>query len=168
MKKLLLLFSFNLVLYLVAESQPISVEVNGNATFNNLQFNVSEAGEDFAANIVSESNLEVSVVYTSFWDKKDNPNGKWRMNVHKTDINWNPDISLQIKRTGNGLKFESTGNPNIHDGESYQPVSDIPVYFFRGKDQIVNIPVEIQLSGISLTMGAQNFETNILLTVYDD
>lgn len=168
MKKILFLFSICLALNLVAFSQPLTIEINGSATFNNLQFNVSEAGEDFPSNIESESNLEVSVVYNNFWDKKDNPNGKWRINVHKTDITWNPDINLQIKRTGKGFKSGGNGNPNIQDGENYLPVSNTPTYFFRGKDEIINIPITVQISGISLTMGAKDFETNIMLTVYDD
>lgn len=150
-----------------SKAQPMVVEVQGNATFNNL-YVISEAGADFPPNIESESNVEISVLYSNDWDKRDNPNGKWRIQINKSDINWNTKLSLLIKRTGDGYRSGSNGHSNIHDGENYLPVTDSPSYFFRGKGEITNIPLQLSISGFSITMGAQEYETGIILTVYDD
>ena len=145
----------------------MEISVSGNAIFDNSLYTVSEAGEDFAENIVSESNVEISVVQSSDSDKNNNNNQKWSINVYKTDIDWDSNISLQIKRSGDGKKTKGNGNTNIHDGENYRDVTDVSTYFFQGKAEIINIPIDIQLSGISLIMGARDFETNIVFTVYD-
>ena len=75
---------------------------------------------------------------------------------------------LEAARTGSGYNPDNNGNPNISDGESFQTITNNPTYFFRGKDQIAYIPFNLRLSGVSVTMGAQNYETNVVLTVYDD
>lgn len=167
MKKITILF---LLLYINinAFSQPMKVEVDGNVSFDNTGYLISEAGEDFASNIESESTVQVSVTSSNYWDKRNNPNGKWRVNVHKSDIQWDSDLILQISRSGNGYKAKNRKSPNIHDGESYLPVTNTPSYFFRGKSEILYIPINVSVSGFSITMGAREYETNIILTVYDD
>ena len=169
MKKLFFLFSACFGFYLVTNAQPLSIEINGTASFSNMQYNVSEAGMDFASSLESESQLYINIEYTSIWDKWFNPNTKWKINIQKTDVNWHPDIVIETKRTGNGNRpWYGQGSVNIHDGVTYQAITNTPTYFFRGRNEILNIPVSIKLSGISLVMGAQDFETNILLTVYED
>ncbi len=168
MKKVIYLISVFCVFHLTVTGQSMSIDINGNASFNNLIFDIKEAGEDFQPNIESESNLEISITYINFWDKKDNPNEKWRINVHKSDITWNSEINLQIKRSGDGNSTSKKSRIKLNDGENFQTITNTPSYFFRGKDEVENIPLDIQLNGISLAMGAQEFETNIILTVYDD
>lgn len=149
--------------------QSMSVSVSGNVNFNNLQYNISEAGEDFSSSLENETSIYINIEYSSVWEKWFNPNRKWKMNIHKTDINWNPEIIIEARRTGNGNRpWYRNGSVNIHDGTTYQSITNTPTYFFRGKDEVLNIPIAINLSGISLVMGAQSFETNIVLTVYDD
>ena len=150
-----------------AFGQPLKVEIENNARFENTNYMINEAGEDFPS-IESESNVQVSITYSNYWDKKDNPNGKWRINVHKSDIQWNSNLMLQIKRTGNGYKGENDKKGNIHDGDNYQTVTNTPIYFFQGKDEINYIPLQLKIEGLSVTMGAQDFETKVVLTVYDD
>ncbi len=165
MKQYLILLIF-LAGYISSTAQSMVVEVQGSATFNNL-YVISEAGADFPSNIESESNMEISVLYSSYWDKRDNPNGKWRIHINKSDINWNSNLSLLIKRSGDGYKNGSNGTANIHDGENYLPVTDSPSYFFEGKGEITNIPLQLSISGFSIIMGSQEYETSITLTVYD-
>lgn len=166
MKKLaiiLIILSFSTGVF----CQPISIEIENNARFENPNYMINEAGLDFPS-IESESTVQISVTFSNYWDKKDNPNGKWRINVHKSDIQWNQDILLQIKRTGDGYKAKNDKNGNIKDGDDYQIITDAPSYFFQGKDEITYIPLLLKVDGLSVTMGALDFETNIILTVYDD
>ncbi len=152
----------------VVWSQTLAVTVEGNATFGNTLFAVNEAGEDFQGSVVTESPLNVSVLSGDYWDKKNNRNNKWRIFIYKTDLTWNPGLILEAARTGAGYNPDNNGSPNISDGESFQTITNNPTYFFLGKDQIAYIPVNLRLSGISVTMGAKNYETNVVLTVYDD
>lgn len=150
-----------------AVAQDLTITVEGDATFSGSSYFITEAGEDFDSSIESESSVFVSVLSEDYW-KKNNRNKKWRIFVHRSDLSWNSDLMLETKRTGTGYNPQNSGNPNISDGENFLNITSTPTYFFRGKDEIAYIPVSIKLSGLSLTMGAQQFETNIVLTIYDD
>jgi hypothetical protein len=148
--------------------QGLKVSVEGDANFSGTTYTISEAGENFSASIASESSVYVSVESDDYWDKKNNRNKKWQIFIHKSDLTWDNNIDLEVKRTGKGNNVGNKGNPNIHDGEDFLKISNTSTYFFRGKNEVAFIPIEIKLSGVSLSMGAKDFETNIVLTVYDD
>ncbi len=157
------IFSITLV-----RGQGLKVEVSGNINFPSTQFSITEAGDDFPSSLESESLVNMSVLYNDYSNRKINPNQKWRVQVNKADVFWNSDLDLEIIRTGNGERVNSNGSPNINDGTNYQQVTNLPTYFFRGRDEIAYIPVKFKVSGFSITMGAVNYETNIVFTVYED
>lgn len=151
--------------------QDLRVEVSGNASFDNAQYIVTEAGEDFPSSIESETSLYVSVRYSGPWlGYLFYPDKQWRIFIHKSDLNWDPDLIISAERTGNGsILADWTAQPQyLRDGSNFQNITNTPVYFFRGRHGIINIPVSFRLTGASLTMGAKEFETNVIFTVYDD
>ena len=163
---------FTLLLFgllITSAAQNIDISVTGYANFDNADYSISEAGEDFSASVLTESSAYISVDYLSLMDKIFGSDIKWRVFVNKSDISWNQNLSLEIKRSGNGTKASWLGpSPTINHGTSYQTVTNIPVYFFRGRYGITDIPLGFRLSGASLRMGANQFETTITFTVYDD
>ena len=170
MKKTLLLLTAILTTTFIC-GQDLRVEVSGNASFDNSQYVVTEAGEDFPSSIESETSLFVSVRYSAgFLGYLFYPDKRWRIFIHKSDLNWNSDLTLSAERTGNGsIVANWTAQPQyIRDGSNFQNITNNPVYFFRGRHGIVNIPLSFKLTGASLTMGAKDFETNVILTVYDE
>ena len=167
MKKIfctIFLFSITFLL----SSQNIKVEVEGDATFNNSLFSVSEAGEDFPSSIESETSVFISVINGNLMDKFINQNNKWRIFVQKTDVQWDTDLILEAKRTGKGYKPNRNGRPNIHNGDNFQVITNNPTYFFNGKSEVAFIPINLKLNGFSIVMGAKDFETNVVFTVYDN
>ncbi|RIH64043.1 hypothetical protein D1164_17075 [Mariniphaga sediminis] len=149
--------------------QQLKVEIEGDANFSNSLIPVREAGEDYSSTIEHESSLYISVLYVNYFDYWFNPNKKWSVYVHKSDIEWNSDFTIKARRTGNGSRVNwFAPGVNIHDGTNYQEISNNPVYFFRGRHGIAYIPLSFQLSGFSVTMGAKDFETSLVFTVYDD
>ena len=154
--------------FVLISSGQMMVSVEGDASFDNSQYSVMEAGNDFPPSIQTESSIYVSIGFYNFWYRWFYPNAKWRIYVHKSDVNWNSDLALEAKRTGRGYKPWGNGQPNVKDGGSYQTVTNTPTYFFRGKSEVFYIPVQLQLSGVSVTMGAQDLETTIVFTVYGD
>ena len=157
-----------LLLINIAWGQELKVTIEGNATFDNSQYSIREAGEDFPSSIESESSVYISVLYGNYWDKKNNPNKKWRIHIHKSDLSWDANLMVEAKRTGKGYNSKKKGNPKIYDGDNYQTATNIPTYFFGGKDEITYIPVNFKIGGVSVIMGAKEFETNMVFTVYDD
>lgn len=148
--------------------QQLVVQMEGDVYFNENLPAISEAGTDYSNSLETQSTLNISVLYEDQLNKKNNPNEKWRIFLHKQDMEWNRDLVLEARRTGRGSRLNHPGNPNINDGENFQQVTNNPVYFFRGRGEIVQIPLGLRLNGFSLTMGAGDFETSIVFTVYDD
>lgn len=165
MKKSVLLLLL-LLSFLLGSAQQIMLEVSGDATINQSKFFIDEAGLDFSSVARTQSSIFLSISQSDYWTKKNNPNRKWTIHVFKQD-NWNEELQLAIKRTGNGRRVGSNGNPNIHGGGTYQLVRNNETEFFRGKGEIQNIPVKLRLKGHSLAMGAGTYTSKILFTVYD-
>jgi len=146
-------------------AQGLQLSLNGMVIFNELQLRVNDAGEDIEGEITSNSGVQLSVESYNFWEQK---NEKWQIYIHKSNIEWADDMRLEVKREGDGERINKKGGVNIHDGSSYTEITDNPTYFFRGKGLIANIPLAFQLKNLSLTMGANDFETDVVFTIYDD
>lgn len=147
------------------KAQELSLSLSGIVTFNETQLLVKEAGEDINAAITSNSPVKITVDSDYYWEMK---NQRWRIYVHKSDIEWNDEINLLIRRSGKGKKLYKNGTPNINDGSSFFKVTNNPTYFFRGKGLIADIPLKFRVENLSLTMGANDFETDIIFTIYDN
>nr|WP_319270712.1 hypothetical protein [uncultured Draconibacterium sp.] len=165
MMRKFILFTVLVISSLVGKAQLLQLSLNGMATFNETQLMVDEAGEDINATIESNSSVYLSVYSYYFWEML---NGKWQIYVHKRDVTWNDEIILELRREGKGRKWLSNGTPNIHDGSSYFRLTNNPTYFFRGRGLVLDIPMGFRLSNVSLTMGANDFETDVVFTIYDD
>lgn len=136
--------------------------------FDNSLFSISEAGEDFPSSIETESSIYISVIQMDDLNKRQNSNNKWNIKIYKTDLEWNNNLRLEARRTGKGNRFGSKGKPNIHGGENYQNITNNFTYFFHGKGEITDIPVNLKMSGFSTVLGAQTYETSVIFTVYDE
>ncbi len=153
----------------VLKAQVMEIMVDGSVEFDQNNFTISEAGTDFPNSIESESSLYLSVISGDDWDKKMNPNRKWKVEVRKEDLIWDEEIQLEIVRTGDGYGNQNKHNKSkIYNGTNYQKIGSISSYFFSGKGQITEVPIEVRLSGFSIVHGAKDYETNVILTVYDD
>ena len=168
MKNILLLLATILTVTL-AQGQDLRADISGNAGFDGTQFNVTEAGEDFPSAITSSSTLSLSLRYTSNWAVWFGSNIPWQVLIHKSDLEWNNNLDLQIRRDGSGSKASFFGgNPSIYGGDNYQSVTNNPSLFFYGRYGVLNIPLTLKLTGASLVMGAESFETSIVFTVYEN
>ncbi len=158
---------FFLLFFCAAWGQVLTVKIDGDITFPSTFYTINEAGEDFQSSAESQTSIFVSVLSNDYWDKNVK-NANWRIYLHKSDLNWNAGLTLEAKRTGTGNNVNNSGTTHIGDGDTFQAITDNPTYFFNGKGEIEAIPVEIKLSGFSITMGANDFETNVVLTVYEE
>jgi len=165
-------FLFTLILLttaLILKAQPMEIQLNGVAAFDQNNFTISEAGNDFSPNIEIESDILLTVDSSDEWDKKSNPDRKWKIEVRREDISWDEAINLEITRTGNGYwKNNKSNSGHIYNGTNYQSVNGNSSYFFGGQGLITDIPIHLRLSGFSIVNGANDYETNVILTIYDD
>ena len=158
---------FFLLAFFTARSQGLTASIDGSFMFPSTLFTLSEAGEDFRSSVVSETPVLVSILSSDYWSKK-NKHTNWSIYIYKSDLNWDAGLMLEARRTGAGNNVNNNGNPHINDGDNFQTITNTPAYFFNGRDEIENIPIAINLGGFSIIMGAKDFETNIVLTVYED
>lgn len=168
MKKIII--TFCLVLSVAAlTAQVLNVSVSGRANFNSSLYTINDAGEDFPSSVSDESSVSISLSYIGFWDGIFGADVKWRVLVSKSDMNWPTNLLLTIARNGDGVKDAIWGSrPLIYNGLAYQTISNNPTYFFSGRYGIRDIPLKLKLSGASLTMGAKQFDTSIMFTVYEE
>jgi hypothetical protein len=168
MKKPVHLFVLlQLLIPVLVNGQQIAVQLEGDTNFNNNLIQISEAGDDYSSSILAQFSVYVSVINNDPVNKM-NPNYRWRIFVHKLDMEWHNKLQLETRRAGNGIRPGNPGTIHINDGESFQQITNIPVYFFGGRGEIVQIPVSLKMSGFSVAMGARDFETTLVFTVYDD
>ena len=167
MKKIII--TFCLVLSVAAlTAQVLNVSVSGRANFNSSLYTINDAGEDFPSSVSDESSVSISLSYGG-WDKWFGPDVQWRVLVNKSELNWPSNLKVEIARKGNGAKDSWFGpTPSIYNGLAYQTISNNPTYFFSGRYGIRDIPLKLKLSGASLTMGAKQFDTSIMFTVYEE
>lgn len=150
-------------------AQELLVSTTGVLDFNHGFTSLNEAGTDFQSPVVSSSYLYLSIEYNTFWDYFSNPDKEWSINIHKTDINWHQNLSLEVMRDGNGshsFAWFSARRPLI-GGTSYSEVTDQETVFFEGSHGISNIPIKVRVAGASVTMGANDYSTTIFFTVYE-
>ncbi len=159
---LFLLFSLH------AFAQQMKLEINGDVNFNEAKYNIKEAGTDFSPTVKSSSKFNLSVSFLNYWDKFFDSGKKWRIYVNKSDVNWDPRINIEIARSGNGSSYQHGKRKVIVGGKQFQQILNNPGFFFRGQNEIYNIPIKFKISGISATIGAKELETIIIFTVYDD
>ena len=167
MKNLLVVF-FAIAFYFT-QAQDLGVSLDGMVAFNEENITINDAGSDFSVTVESESPLYVAIIFGNFWDKSSNPNAPWRIEVQKSDYNWNNNLVLETVRAGDGINSKNRNKPTkIYDGTNYQTINNMSGYFFRGRGEIEEIPVNFKINGMSVVNGAQDFETKIVFTIYDD
>ncbi|MCY1720291.1 hypothetical protein OU798_08045 [Prolixibacteraceae bacterium Z1-6] len=146
--------------------QQLQLEISGSANFDNAMFTVKEAGLDFASVLENESSVLLTLFQSDDITKKNNPNSKWRIAIYKQD-DWSDDLLLEVKRAGSGKNIGNNGKTNIHGGENYQVIRKTEGLFFEGMGEIRDIPLNLKLSGFSVTMGAGSHNSRIVFTVYE-
>nr|WP_321354385.1 hypothetical protein [uncultured Draconibacterium sp.] len=146
-------------------AQGLQLSLTGMVTFNATQIDISEPGEDIKAVISANSGVQLSVESYNYWEQK---NQKWRIYVHKTDVEWGEGIKIEVRRRGDGNRMNKKGGGNVHGGSTFAEIKDNPTYFFRGMGLISNIPLDFRINELSLSLGASDFETDVVFTIYDD
>ena len=85
----------------------------------------------------------------------------YRVDVSKTDTQWNGSMTLWILRTADG-----TGTGTITGGNvSFQEITGTARSFFSGSRNRSNVKAQLQLRGLSVIVGPHNFSTTVTYTI---
>lgn len=86
----------------------------------------------------------------------------WRVDVRRSDTNWHGNLVLSIMRTGDGI-----GGGSIAGGFAYQSVGAADSAFFSGAGDRSAIPIQLEISGVSVQIPPSTYSTTVIFTVVD-
>jgi len=118
---------------------------------------VGGAGTDLNDQYTSASD-QVAITISNTLDDNDN----WRVDVRKSDTSWHNDLSVSVKRTDGG-----SGTGAISGGTSFQTAGAVDAEFFNGRGDRSNVHVQLQVSGMSVSIPPATYSTSIVFTVVD-
>ena len=135
------------------EAWAISTSVTGGwtRTINAIDL-AGGAGTDLTSTYASDADaVLVSIADTGGAD--------WRVDIKKQDGVWHPSLVLSARRTSAG-----TGG-SVSGGDSYQEVTNTYATFFTGSQDVADINVQLQLSGVSVSIPRASYSTTVYYTV---
>lgn len=86
----------------------------------------------------------------------------WRLDVRRADSAWDPDVKLWVRRTGAG-----SGAGSISDGLSWIEVGPTDTSFFSGAGDRSDVPVQLRISGVSLSLSPDSYLSTVHYTLVD-
>lgn len=138
---------------------------------------ITEAGNNYASTAIQSAANQTlvsvsvpSVVLGLFANH-------YTVNVKRTDSgpNWNTaGLDLWVRRTGDGTGggLSIFGSSNIFGGEAFQQITVGDQYFFEGNNfgtsLRAGVPLQYQITGISVQVPVANYTTTITYTLVDD
>lgn len=136
-------------------SQKLKVQGNWNKTFD--VSDIYQAGLDYMSFYESKDNqskIDITPIPNSKYNKKFM---RFKVFINKEDLDWHPNIKLFVKVSSN-----THGNST---GTIYQEIKDYPSLFFETIGQQKKIPIKYKVSGLSVTLPAENYSVEIVYTV---
>ncbi len=144
---------------LKSEAQ-IGISVSGGWNTTLPVFSVTEAGNDFNSTYLSAPN---EVLIDVFKVSGSNSPFNWRVDVRKSDIDWGVGLQLSARRSGNG--FAPNGSSFISGGTAFILLTHADQAFFNGRRDWYDIPIQFQLTGVSVLVPAKTHSTMVVYTV---
>ncbi|MFO7889388.1 MAG: hypothetical protein R6V04_03515 [bacterium] len=86
----------------------------------------------------------------------------WIVYVRRSDVIWNSDFCLNIKRTGEGQ-----GGGTVTGGTAYQEITTVDTEYLQGSKKLKNIPNQLQLKLLSGVVDSRTYQTTVIYTVID-
>ncbi len=144
----------------------VQLRVMGDPLFPGSTFDLTEAGMDYTHAVTSTSGPMITISH-KHGRKKNFGEFEWRLAVHKSDVYWNNELKVDIRRSGDG-EPGSRFNNWIAGGTNFQTLTAMPITFFEGGAVRNNVPVEFRINNISVLIPADEYETTIYFTVYEN
>jgi hypothetical protein len=88
----------------------------------------------------------------------------WILTVKKVDISWSPSLTLQIRRTGDGT---GTGTIDAGSLNVWRTIGAVDTELCRGTYNRSNVPGQVQVQGLSVSLGARTLTTTVIFTLTD-
>lgn len=121
---------------------------------------ITEAGLNYTGNVTSP-NPQVYVSFSGF-----SSFSSYTVRVHKSDLDWNAALTLQVRRRGSGT---GGSGGSINGSSNYITLTNSPQVFYNGSVGLssgrTNVPVRYRISGRTVLIPAKTYTTNIIYTI---
>jgi hypothetical protein len=131
--------------------------ITGNWNLNVQASEITEAGSNYIGSFESATN---QIIFNR--NAPDFYLQNWSITIHKSDVTWDSNIKLWIRRTGDG---NGVNGSSISNGANYQEVVNTPISFFNGYKEVNDIPLQLKYTGISVTIPINTFSTYLNFTI---
>lgn len=156
----------------IAVAQPIDLNITSPLNWELVmdEQDVSQAGEDVPSSMQSASDETIMMIEgRPAWWNPNHPNhikfceqrGRcdWQVEIERADNNWHSNLKLMVRRT--------SGPNNVYEGNLWREIHSYPEFFFWGQGNAENIHIQYEISGISVTIPADTYSTQVYYTVSD-
>lgn len=93
----------------------------------------------------------------------------WKISVSRRDINWPAAFVPYIQRTSSGVPCGTCAGVNpVTSVNGYLQITSMEQYFIYGTGEVTGIDVQFKVEGISLSVQADSYSTEVIFTIYGD
>ncbi len=118
------------------------------------------AGSDFTSTQTTASDFLNINTYLLL--RADTYEWDWRLDVNRTDTLWDSNMTLWIMRTTDG-----TGSGTITGGTAFQSITTTAQSFYSGTRNRRNVKAQLELRGLSVIVGPNNYSTTVTYTLVE-
>ena len=86
----------------------------------------------------------------------------WQVYINRSEMNWPSSFVLYVRRTGPGDGKEGV---TVRGGLSFQVVNSARILLCSGTGDVRYIPIQYQLSGVSLATDPNHYVSGVVYTV---
>ncbi|MFZ5478848.1 MAG: hypothetical protein ACOZNI_18895 [Myxococcota bacterium] len=86
----------------------------------------------------------------------------WRVDVRRLDVSWPAGARVWVRRTGAG-----SGSGSISGGSTWLEVTSVDTPLFAGAGDRTSVPLQVRVTGVSLSMPPDSYVSSLLYTVVD-
>lgn len=127
----------------------------------NVASSITEAGTNYSQTIESLNN-QTQLTHSVGGSGSNQNFTQWQVSVQRTSTSWHPSLVLNVRRVPGG-SFQ--GNATLNGGLTYQPITTTPTVLYSGNGNMTGIPIQYQLSGLSVLIPVASYSTTITYTL---
>jgi hypothetical protein len=134
-------------------------------TWNASPASITEAGNNYTSTITSAANqsrITVSVGLALLTT--------WEVFVHKEDVTWNSNLTVWIRKTGDGTGILTPvlGTISPNGTTSFMQLAVSNQSIFSGFSNRFDVPIQYEIRGVSVLIPVSTYSCTIVFTVIDN
>ncbi len=133
------------------------IKIQGSPSFSFANTDI-QPGEGFPTLSETSNNINIDI-------KKLSKNAYWTVSVNKNDINWNNQVKIFVRRTSGG---SGHGSGSVYGGLNYIQINNLSSTFITGDKKVNDIDIQYKITGVDVTLPADDYYTDIVYTLYEN